>query len=132
MKTIVQFKAGDKVKCIFAGYWSGYGLTNGKVYTVESIFSNEGSDFLDPNTYDLNIINDNSQLFGYAASRFVVVEHAPMTLQSVLENLPSLEQRQDTTNEQLADLYIVANKLGMYNAADFIAHTLENIERKDN
>lgn len=35
-----------------------------------------------------------------------------------LSDLPKLDQRQDSLNDQLADLRRVANRLGMYDAAD--------------
>lgn len=39
-------------------------------------------------------------------------------LQNLLEELPNKPQRQDSTGRQLRDLHSVANKLGMYDAAD--------------
>lgn len=44
----------------------------------------------------------------------------PQNLRSVLESLPQLPQRQDSTAAQLADLRVIANKLGLYDAADAI------------
>lgn len=38
----------------------------------------------------------------------------------VVNSLPKLPQRQDSTADQLVDLIMVANKLGMYDAADVI------------
>lgn len=46
-------------------------------------------------------------------------------LQKVLKELPKQNQRQDSTNDQLADLRDFANKLGMYDAADIIRNLLE-------
>jgi len=37
-----------------------------------------------------------------------------------LENIPQLVQRQDSLNSQLNDLCLVANRLGMYDASDYI------------
>jgi len=34
--------------------------------------------------------------------------------------IPKLPQRQDALDDQIADLIFVANKLGMYDAADFV------------
>ena len=45
-----------------------------------------------------------------------------------MSKIPELPQRQDSTYEQLKDLYVVANKLGMYDAADFIKARLDQIE----
>lgn len=42
------------------------------------------------------------------------------TLRSVLESLPQLPQRQDSTAAQLTDLRVIANRLGLYDAADAI------------
>ena len=39
---------------------------------------------------------------------------------NILDNIQSLPQRQDSVADQLADLRLVANKLGMYDAADAI------------
>lgn len=39
---------------------------------------------------------------------------------NILDNTQSLPQRQDSVADQLADLRLVANKLGMYDAADAI------------
>lgn len=45
---------------------------------------------------------------------------SPQNLRSVLEGLPQLPQRQDSTAAQLADLRVIANRLGLYDAADAI------------
>lgn len=37
-----------------------------------------------------------------------------------INNAPRFSQRQDSMQEQLHDLYFVANKLGFYDAADFL------------
>lgn len=37
-----------------------------------------------------------------------------------LSQIPSFPQRQDSLSDQLEDLYLVANKLGMYDAADYL------------
>lgn len=44
---------------------------------------------------------------------------------NVLVNMPKLNQRQDSVTDQLRDLYAFANKLGMYDAADFIMKGLK-------
>lgn len=33
-------------------------------------------------------------------------------------------QRQDSTTDQLVDLYVIANKFGLYDAADFIKYAV--------
>lgn len=38
----------------------------------------------------------------------------------ILKQIPKLPQRQDATFDQLQDLMAVANRLGMYDAADII------------
>ena len=43
----------------------------------------------------------------------------------VSKNLPKMQQRQDSTTDQLIDLVGVANRLGLYDAADFIKDTLK-------
>jgi hypothetical protein len=45
----------------------------------------------------------------------------------VVTTIPVLPQRQDSTSEQLSDLIMVANRLGMYNAADAIKIVTKNI-----
>lgn len=47
------------------------------------------------------------------------------TFAEVLRTTPHLGQRQDSTNAQLRDLHTVANRLGMYDAADIIRVLLE-------
>ena len=42
-----------------------------------------------------------------------------------LAKIPAIKQRQDSVLEQLADLRLVANKLGMYDAADAISQLFE-------
>lgn len=41
-------------------------------------------------------------------------------LAKLLRDIPRVPQRQDSLHEQLMDLIKVANRLGMYDAADFI------------
>jgi hypothetical protein len=41
-------------------------------------------------------------------------------LQENFDKIPSLPQRQDSEQAQLRDLIQVANRLGMYDAADFL------------
>lgn len=43
-----------------------------------------------------------------------------MQISEVLKLIPQLPQRQDSTVDQLRDLWAVANKLGLYDAADTI------------
>ena len=43
----------------------------------------------------------------------------------ILQGIPQLSQRQDSTNDQLRDLRAFANRLGMYDAADFIRTVVE-------
>lgn len=43
-----------------------------------------------------------------------------------IEELPVWKQRQDSVSEQLADLKLVANRLGFYDAADVISQWCDN------
>lgn len=45
----------------------------------------------------------------------------------VCSKIPRLEQRQDSTVEQLQDLCIIGTRLGMYGAVDVIEKLLNNI-----
>ena len=45
--------------------------------------------------------------------------------------MPKLPQRQDSVIDQLRDLRIAANRLGMYDAADVIRIMLEEHNRKE-
>jgi hypothetical protein len=45
----------------------------------------------------------------------------------ILTDIPSKPQRQDSVLEQLADLQLVANRLGMYDAADAIRQWCKDI-----
>ena len=47
-----------------------------------------------------------------------------MSLSDVLAALPQQPQRQDSTNDQLRDLITVANRTGMYDAADCLKAAL--------
>lgn len=44
------------------------------------------------------------------------------------KNTPQFPQRQDSTMDQLIDLIKIANKLGFYDAADFIKGSLKDNE----
>lgn len=48
-----------------------------------------------------------------------------MELKEILKQIPELLQRQDSAQDQLRDLWAVANKLGMYDAADVIRNIAE-------
>ena len=43
----------------------------------------------------------------------------------IIDKIPQQPQRQDSLASQLADLRVAANRLGLYDAADFIAKVLE-------
>jgi hypothetical protein len=43
--------------------------------------------------------------------------------------MPRKPQRQDSVLDQLADLYIVANKMGMYDAADIVQNIINDIHK---
>lgn len=47
-------------------------------------------------------------------------------MRDLLRTIPALPQRQDSVAEQLADLRAVANRLGMYDAADAIGQIAAN------
>jgi hypothetical protein len=49
------------------------------------------------------------------------------SLSDLLAELPVKPQRQDSVSEQLADLRMVANRLGMYDAADAIKQWCEHL-----
>lgn len=53
-------------------------------------------------------------------------------MNSLLNKIPTLPQRQDSLAEQLADLRMVANRLGMHDAADFISQlpAVEKVQLK--
>ena len=50
-----------------------------------------------------------------------------MARKKLLDVIPSLEQRQDSLLDQLNDLKDVANKLGMYDAADEVNRIISKI-----
>lgn len=47
-------------------------------------------------------------------------EAKPQTWREVFKAIPQCPQRQDATDDQLADLRMVANRLGFYDAADYL------------
>lgn len=46
-------------------------------------------------------------------------------LLAILQSIPAQPQRQDGTDDQLRDLVLFANKLGLYDAADAIRQILK-------
>lgn len=44
---------------------------------------------------------------------------------TIVEMIPQQPQRQDSLVEQLRTLHIVANRIGCYDAADFLKHLCE-------
>lgn len=46
------------------------------------------------------------------------------TWREELDKINGCPQRQDSTNEQLIDLIIIANKFGFYDAADYISSSV--------
>ena len=54
-----------------------------------------------------------------------VTESIHKTIKLVLDTIPRQTQRQDSTDDQLKDLRVVANRLGMCDAADIIRTLLE-------
>ncbi|MGQ5490790.1 hypothetical protein ACUH78_18260 [Thauera sp. ZXT1-4] len=50
----------------------------------------------------------------------------PVDMRPVLAMIPQQRQRQDATDAQLRDLQAVANRLGMYDAADVLRGLLEH------
>lgn len=54
-----------------------------------------------------------------------IMTEAQSQLTAFLKTIPKFHQRQDSTNAQLTDLREVANKLGMYDAADLIRTLLD-------
>ena len=46
-----------------------------------------------------------------------------------LHQIPQLPQRQDSTLDQLQDLHAVANRLGMYDAADIVKQFIDNNQK---
>jgi hypothetical protein len=49
-----------------------------------------------------------------------------VALKDLVALVPQQPQRQDSTNDQLRDLRVMANRLGMYDAADLIRNILKN------
>lgn len=50
----------------------------------------------------------------------------PANLVELLKSLPQQPQRQDSTNAQIADLIAFANRLGLYDAADYLNTVLKH------
>jgi len=59
---------------------------------------------------------------GYLSAEDMVFtnDKPKQTWREFFKTVPQFSQRQDSTQEQLRDLYYVANKLGFYDAADFL------------
>ena len=54
-------------------------------------------------------------------------DHGRDYMKRILDKLPKdRPQRQDSLRDQLQDLQAVANRLGMYDAADYLRNVLEN------
>lgn len=56
----------------------------------------------------------------------VATDVMPLHLQDILKKIGQQPQRQDSTNAQLADIYLFANKLGLNDAADIIKQMLNS------
>lgn len=50
-------------------------------------------------------------------------------LKTVLATIPQQPQRQDGTTDQLRDLRAFANRLGLYDAADFLRVVVERTDQ---
>lgn len=50
------------------------------------------------------------------------------TLEAELKKLQKLPQRQDSTIDQLRDLLPIANRLGMYDAADYMRQAVDRAD----
>jgi len=53
-----------------------------------------------------------------------------MSIHALLLHIEHQPQRQDAVLEQLNDLVLVANHLGMYDAADVLTTFISDLERK--
>lgn len=47
-----------------------------------------------------------------------------------MRQIPKWNQRQDSTHDQLKDLISIANRLGFYDAADFLRTITEETEKR--
>ena len=70
--------------------------------------------------YDLEITGYTPEAISETGSKKPMIEE-------VLRHTPSLPQRQDSVSDQLSDLIMVANHLGMYDAADTINTIVKNL-----
>ena len=127
-----DFKTGDKVKVItpcqdFCFFYEETGVVRsikGKYLAIDVVFD-KPRHFKDGdiqknfnfNPEDLFKIGEETKCVAHNG----ICNQAPFVrLSALLGGLPCLSQRQDSLNEQLFDLMQVANRLGMYDAADFI------------
>lgn len=67
-----------------------------------------------------DVINQN----GGVAIVSQVTSSTQLSIPNLLQSVPKLPQRQDSTTDQLRDLYVIANHFGLYDAADVIAKRL--------
>ena len=51
-----------------------------------------------------------------------------MTQDELLKKIPKMAQRQDSASDQISDLLMVASKLGMYDARDWILQAIQDRE----
>ena len=75
------------------------------------------------------LYNSNMNTPNHQGHLGVIETAARQQLVDVVRCIPQLPQRQDSTSDQLRDLRAVANRLGMYDAADLIRGILERSER---
>ena len=76
-------------------------------------------------SFAFGVLTDSIQ---YATDHSMTTPLKHPFLAMALHSLEQMPQRQDSLRDQLLDLHTVANKIGMYDAADLISKWLEQTE----
>lgn len=90
------------------------------------------SEYIDYLEYPFKVTFDDGEKFSFKEEELVLLDNENNEVpkwKEFIDNVDKLTQRQDSTVEQLNDLIYVANKLGFYDASDWIKENLQSKQK---